>query len=352
MKANEVCKKLGISYKCLRIYEEKEIIVPKRQEENNYRSYSSDDILKLKCIKTLRELGLSLEEIKNMISGEFLEKNINQFYTQMKILENQLIKLSAIKETLNFGINFMLESQKKMEKPEEFYKGILEMEKEFNCKMAEKNKMVNEWKNWKFDKFASNYIEYFFKEDLEYIEGIKILRQKILQEKKGIKILDIGCGTGEVWKDIEDHIELHGLDCSLNMLTMSNQNLKKIKLHYGDILSENIAEKIIEKFGKMEMVILCFTLHHIEYENQFKALENIIKLVDDNKKILIIDRMFQNAKTQIEIISQMEPQMAAAVSAEFYCHAEQLEKFIKKSGLNVKINHVFDQLWVFEVEKK
>lgn len=47
MNTKDVCKKLDITVKSLRIYEQYGIVIPKR-EENNYRNYSYDDLFKLK----------------------------------------------------------------------------------------------------------------------------------------------------------------------------------------------------------------------------------------------------------------------------------------------------------------
>lgn len=49
MNTKDVCKKLDITVKSLRIYEQYGIVIPKR-EENNYRNYSNDDSFKIKLL--------------------------------------------------------------------------------------------------------------------------------------------------------------------------------------------------------------------------------------------------------------------------------------------------------------
>ncbi len=72
MNTNEVCKIINVSTKSLRIYEEYEIVVPKRKS-NNYRDYSEDDLLKLRTLKLLKELGFSLKDIKVLIDNSNYE---------------------------------------------------------------------------------------------------------------------------------------------------------------------------------------------------------------------------------------------------------------------------------------
>ena len=62
----------GISRKALRIYEEKEILVPHRNPDNSYRFYYQDDLQAASEIKKLKNLGFTLEKIK-----EVLEKGYN-----------------------------------------------------------------------------------------------------------------------------------------------------------------------------------------------------------------------------------------------------------------------------------
>lgn len=47
MKTMDVCNRLGVTPKGLRVYEEKELVVPKRNK-NGYRNYSDIDMLRLR----------------------------------------------------------------------------------------------------------------------------------------------------------------------------------------------------------------------------------------------------------------------------------------------------------------
>ena len=67
MKRNEVEKITGLTRKAILYYEDKGLIKP-RKEENNYRSYSEGDVDRLLQISIYRKLGLSLLEIKNILS--------------------------------------------------------------------------------------------------------------------------------------------------------------------------------------------------------------------------------------------------------------------------------------------
>ena len=64
MKINEVEKRVQITKKSIRFYEQEGLLHPERNKENGYRDYSEEDVELLLKIKFLRKLSLPIEEIK------------------------------------------------------------------------------------------------------------------------------------------------------------------------------------------------------------------------------------------------------------------------------------------------
>ena len=69
MKTNELEKEIGLSKYTIRYYEKEGLIQPKR-EENGYRDYDDETVQKLKIIKFLRNLQISVDDIKAILDGE------------------------------------------------------------------------------------------------------------------------------------------------------------------------------------------------------------------------------------------------------------------------------------------
>ena len=76
MKRNEVSKELNISMDTLRNWEMNGLITVKRKE-NGYRIYTSEDIKRLKVIRSLRCANYSLEAILRMLHALNLNPNVN-----------------------------------------------------------------------------------------------------------------------------------------------------------------------------------------------------------------------------------------------------------------------------------
>lgn len=79
MNITEAEKLTGIEKQTIRYYEKEGLIAPKRNRNNDYREYTMKEIQQLKVIRVLRNTGMSLVEIKKVLSGEVeLTEAINQ----------------------------------------------------------------------------------------------------------------------------------------------------------------------------------------------------------------------------------------------------------------------------------
>lgn len=68
MLIKDVCKECKLTKKAVEYYEKQGLISPKI-DTNGYRNYSNEDISKLKEIATLRKLGISTSEIKDILAS-------------------------------------------------------------------------------------------------------------------------------------------------------------------------------------------------------------------------------------------------------------------------------------------
>ena len=64
MKIKQAAEKSGLTPRNIRFYEESGLIGVGR-EENGYREYNDQDIVRLKQIRVLRELGIGIEDIRS-----------------------------------------------------------------------------------------------------------------------------------------------------------------------------------------------------------------------------------------------------------------------------------------------
>ncbi len=126
----EAAKKLQVSTRTLRFYEEKDLVKPAYTEENGYRFYEKDQIRQLKLILFLKELGFSLKQIKMLIQDEHGNQSVElllkeQYQENQRKIEEiskkqaqikhlQKIKLSRAVLTNHSGITYIMRKENRL----------------------------------------------------------------------------------------------------------------------------------------------------------------------------------------------------------------------------------------------
>ena len=142
--SGEFAKKANVTLRTIRYYDRQGILKPSKVADNGYRLYTDADFAKLQKILSLKYLGFSLEEIMTMTIND----------------EDQ----DFIKESIGLQLYLV---QKKMEHLKLVEQSLEEMEQ----------KMDNE-------------------EEIDWTQMMNLLHVTNLE-----KVLELGCGTGELWKN-------------------------------------------------------------------------------------------------------------------------------------------------------
>lgn len=95
MLINEVQYKVGLTKKSIRYYESEGLLTPKRNSNNDYREYDETDLNDLKLIKFLRNLNVSVSEIKKLKNGELTLKEC--MTDRIRFIENAEKEFNKIK---------------------------------------------------------------------------------------------------------------------------------------------------------------------------------------------------------------------------------------------------------------
>jgi MerR family copper efflux transcriptional regulator len=105
---SQLGKKVGLSPKTIRFYEESGVLSPALRAENGYRNYDETSLETLLLIKNARDLGLPISEIKELMVGCKTDRNCHHtkqyFETRIKdyivLLENKINQFNTLKGKL------------------------------------------------------------------------------------------------------------------------------------------------------------------------------------------------------------------------------------------------------------
>ena len=138
-----------------------------------------------------------------------------------------------------------------------------------------------------YNKWAKSYDTYVESLDYNGPKNIvsyfqKLLKTNIVNNKKELKILDFGCGTGKVGEEIKKNINikyfLEGVDISENMLELAKQ-----KNVYNKITNIDLTK---EKYNEKYDVILSsgvFLEGHVDIFN----INRLCDLLNNNKGLIM-----------------------------------------------------------------
>ena len=114
----EVAKLTGVTVRTVQYYDTRGILVPSELTQGGRRLYSEDDVRRMKVICFLRELGLPINSIAQLLAENdpesvitlLLEQQETRLKGQIGECEEQLRKLQALKSELRGIESFSVES--------------------------------------------------------------------------------------------------------------------------------------------------------------------------------------------------------------------------------------------------
>lgn len=267
MTSGEIAKKAGISQKAVRLYDEKGLLKPVDYSEGNYRLYDNEALLVLEKIIALKQVGFSLEEIKDNLIGsnnkgitETLQEQIDMMEAKRYELELAITRIKAVLLRSNDNPDWddVAEIVKSMQQDQKADQGHF---------------------------FALDHS----KGELDWF--VKIYRY--LQVKSGERVLDLGCGYSKVWRNNWEEIpenvcidayDLRGswADDFEKYIDENRERLSKgtcINLDFSDIEDESTWDKICAK-DKYSMILLHYVADELKNpEEVIGRLSNV--LADD-----------------------------------------------------------------------
>jgi len=135
----EIARLCGVTVRTMQYYDSREILIPSELTEGGRRLYSEADVARLKTICVLRELGLSINVIGQLLKEDdpdsvidlLLEEQAKTLQEEINQRQNSLARLTNIREALRGNDQFSVESIGDVEKSMENKKKLHKLWKKF-----------------------------------------------------------------------------------------------------------------------------------------------------------------------------------------------------------------------------
>ncbi|MFT8349421.1 MerR family transcriptional regulator [Clostridium saccharoperbutylacetonicum] len=259
-------KKAGITLKTIHHYHKEGLLCPSSYNEAGYRLYSDEDFQKLQKILTLKFIGFSLEEIKELIKSDQLKNDVRESLNlQMDIIDEKINHLVLVKKAISEA-ELMIDSESSLD-----WTKFTNIIKIINTEKV----WLNQYKNSAnlsarinlHDLYSANkygWHRWFFDQ---------------LGLRENMTVLELGCGNASLWLRNEDRIPKN---CKITLTDISEGMLKDAKQNLGEYskkfeFKQADAQNIPYEDNSFDVVIADHIFYHIS--DKQKALSEIKRVL-------------------------------------------------------------------------
>ena len=109
MQISDLAEKLGITTRTIRLYEKMGLVEPPLRTDGRVRYYEKADVTRFKFVLKLKELGLSLEEMKDLVEiynsgekipGRIMPRLIELLDTHLKSIKEKVSTLQSLEKDI------------------------------------------------------------------------------------------------------------------------------------------------------------------------------------------------------------------------------------------------------------
>lgn len=260
-------EKSGVTLRTLRYYDKIGLLRPCAYNESGHRLYSLEDFGRLQKILTLKFIGLSLEDIANIMKYDVDDKDLKKsLEIQKEIMKEKICHIQAIMKAIEEAVH-MLDNNKVLNWDK--FVNIINvinmdhrwMEQYENASNLRARIRIHEL----FSTNKQGWMNWFFKQ---------------LKLPKNVSILELGCGDGSLWRknfySIPKDWDITLTDFSQGMLEDAKNNLglkaKRFKFNIADV------QDIPFPDNSFDVIIANHMLYHVpNMEKAFSEMKRVLK---------------------------------------------------------------------------
>jgi putative AdoMet-dependent methyltransferase len=345
---HEAAKWLGTTPRALRFYEEKGLLAPSKSPENGYRVYNEDDLKRLRFIIALRELGLPISAVRDLIceADPFLgsESDHQSF--------NRLFgKLDEARQSIYRDWTRMSQALKALDKvmaggfaKQRLTLGELE---EAAGHVRESAALLESWRDrWDYDLLAFNYREEAVLHALNPVVSerlYELAHETVLEwldPQAGERGLDLGAGTGRLTARLAGSgAALAAVEQSAEMLGILRLHLPHVEAKQGNLLALPFQE------AAFHFASCAFAFHCLDERQQQLAIKEIDRILLPEGRICLTGALFSpEVSGKDTALSVTEP--------GYPVNSGKLVAFLESQGYEALVPDLAPSLWIVFARKK
>ena len=207
--SGEFARMAGVTLRTIRYYDKQNILKPSLVSEAGARFYTEEDFARLQQILLLKYLGFSLDDIREMtiddVDYHFL---LNSLGIQLKLVKDRLEQMQLVEQAIQDTMD-VIQTERTVD-----WSNMLNL---IHLTGMEKS-LKNQYQDASNISARINLHSLYSQNPQGWFPWI----YEQLDLESGMKVLELGCGDGELWKEnkekLPEQIELYLTDISEGML--------------------------------------------------------------------------------------------------------------------------------------
>ncbi|MFX0107811.1 MAG: class I SAM-dependent methyltransferase [Candidatus Hodarchaeota archaeon] len=190
-----------------------------------------------------------------------------------------------------------------------------------------------------FDQWAAGYDDFieYYSDKFPFAGYFDVLERivEISDPKPGMRVLDIGVGTGNLaQRFIDKDCEVWGIDYSLNMLREAEKKAPTLHLHKVDIRGD-WPKELLTGFDR---IVSAYVFHHFNLETKVELIQRIVRnLLKEEGCMVIGDVSYPSFNARAEARNELT---AIWDDDEYYWAADEIKLILWGQGIYI----VYEQI--------
>ncbi|MGF9915035.1 methyltransferase domain-containing protein [Paenibacillus ehimensis] len=309
----QIAKRTGITLRTLRYYDQIGLLSPSQHSQASVRLYSKEDLVRLQKIQTLKYIGLTLQEIKEVIREESLSGHDlrSSLTAQKETLRQKLAHMEVVVKAINQAMGILKNEPQDVE-----WSSLIEL---IHAVHSEKD-----WvEQYHTATRLQTRIQLYDKCSVNPTGWHRWLFGHLI-EQTGCTVLEVGCGDGALWarnmNRVPEAWRVTLSDFSHGMLEEARSSLGERKAQFKFVLAD--VQDIPFHDEQFDIVIANNMLYHVP--DIPKALSEIHRVLKPGG-CLFASTMSKRHLQEVE-------QLAAAFDPEIRVLDPVIERFNLDNG--------------------
>ncbi|CAM4444468.1 ubiquinone/menaquinone biosynthesis C-methylase UbiE/DNA-binding transcriptional MerR regulator [Paenibacillus endophyticus] len=319
----QIAKRTGMTIRTLRYYDQIGLLKPSQYNHASVRLYSKEDLVRLQKIHTLKYIGLTLADIKQIIyEGSLPEQDLkNSLMVQKEVIRQKIVHMQYVSKAIDEALDLLREHP--TETDWDSLSDIIQtIHTEKNWGEQYRNALRLQARIRLYDRFSANKIgwhRWFFDQ---------------LGSASDLKILELGCGDAALWSRNIDRVppswSITLIDISPGMLEAARTNVNDQRNQFAFLMAD--AQAIPFQDSEFDVIIANHMLYHVL---------DIGQALSECHRVLKHDGQLYTSTMSKSHLQEME-QLARAFDPDMRVLDNVMERFHFDNGANILASQFTD----------